>query len=388
MLKPDTKVIRTQILPSEQREHSSPLYLTSSFTFEDAEQGRALFADEIEGNIYSRYSNPNTTEFIQKVCLLEKASDGFAFASGMASIFGSFGALLKAGDHVLSSRSIFGSTHQLLTKILPKWGITSSYFEASEPDTWESLIKPETKIVYIETPSNPGLELIDLEKLQLLKNKYKFILIVDNCFATPILQTPIDYGADLIIHSATKYFDGQGRVLGGIVVGDKALLADIRYFARHTGGSLSPFNAWILSKSLDTLSIRMEKHVANALALATQLEGHARIETVKYPFLPSYPQYHLAKKQMKGGGGIVTFEIKGGYEAAFHFMNQLKMIKLSPNLGDTRTIITHPSSTTHSKLTESERQKVFIYPGLIRISVGLENWEDIYQDIEQALMVK
>jgi O-succinylhomoserine sulfhydrylase len=388
MSEPNTHLIRTQIPQSEHREHSSPIYLTSSFTFEDAEQGRALFSDELEGNIYSRYSNPNTSEFIDKVCIMEKAEDGFAFASGMAAVFASMGSFLKSGDHILSSRSIFGSTHQLLTKVFPKWNVSSSYFEASEPENWESHIQPETRIVYIETPSNPGLELIDLEKLRVLKNKYGFILIVDNCFATPILQTPVDYGADLVIHSATKYFDGQGRVLGGIVVGRKDLIAEIRYFARHTGAALSPFNAWILSKSLETLEIRMERHVSNALALATRLESHPGIETVKYPFLPSHPQFALAKKQMKGGGGIVTFEIKGGYEAAFRFMDRIKMISLSPNLGDTRSIITHPSSTTHSKLSEEERKKVYIFPGLIRISVGLENVEDIYKDIDQALSQK
>jgi len=385
MSDPNTHIIRTQIPQTPFREHSAPIYLTSSFTFDDAEQGRALFADEMEGNIYSRYSNPNTSELIEKVCLMEKAEDGFAFASGMAAVFASMGAFVKSGDHILSSRSIFGSTHQLLTKVFPKWGVTSSYFEASEPQHWESMIRPETRLVYIETPSNPGLELIDLERLHALRKKYHFILVVDNCFATPVLQTPIDFGADLIVHSATKYFDGQGRVLGGIVVGEKKLIGEIRYFARHTGGALSPFNAWILSKSLETLSLRMERHVSNALTLASLLESHPEVEKVKYPFLPSHPQYALAKKQMKGGGGIVTFQVKGGYEAAFKFINRVKMISISPNLGDTRSIITHPSSTTHSKLTEAEREKVFIYPGLIRISVGLENVEDIYQDLDQAL---
>ncbi len=384
----ETRLIRTQIPPGNYQEHSSPIYLTSSFTFEDAEQGRALFAEELEGNIYSRYSNPNTTEFIEKVCILEKAEDGFAFASGMAAIFASFAAFLQSGDHILSSRSIFGSTHQLLTKILPKWGVDYTYFEAQEPENWESLIKPNTKIVYVETPSNPGLEIIDLSKLQALRAKYNFILIVDNCFATPILQTPIDYDADLIIHSATKYFDGQGRVLGGIVVGTKSLLKEIRYFARHTGGALSPFNAWILGKSLETLPIRIEKHVSNALALASLLENHPQIKTVKYPFLASHPQYALAKKQMKAGGGIVTFEVKGENQGAIRFMNKLKMIKLSSNLGDTRSIITHPFSTTHSKLTEEERQNVSIFPGLIRISVGLENVQDLFNDINQALKIE
>lgn len=386
VLQPETIAIRTQAEQTSFREHSVPLYLTSSFTFENAEQGRAMFADEEDGNIYSRYSNPNTSEFILKVCRLEKAEDGFAFASGMAAIHAVFAGLLKSGDHILASRAVFGSTHQLLTKILPKWGITFSYAETSRPEEWEALIKPETKLIFVETPSNPGLELVDLDFLGKLKKKYNKILVVDNCFATPVLQTPVDYGADLILHSATKYFDGQGRVLGGIVVGTSALIAEIRYFARHTGGALSPFNAWILSKSLETLSLRIERHCQNALELASRLEKNAAIESVKYPFLPSHPQYELARKQMKAGGGIITFIIKGGYDAARNFIDQLTLISNSPNLGDTRSIITHPASTTHSKLTEAERQQVAIYPGSIRISVGLEHIDDIYQDIEQSIL--
>ncbi len=383
---PETTAIRTQAAQTLFREHSVPLYLTSSFTFENAEQGRAMFADEEAGNIYSRYSNPNTNEFILKVCQLEKVADGFAFASGMAAIHAVFAGLLKSGDHILASRAVFGSTHQLLTKILPKWGISFTYAETSRPEEWEALIRPETKLIFVETPSNPGVELVDLEFLGKLKTRYGKILVVDNCFATPILQTPVDYGADLILHSATKYMDGQGRVLGGIVVGRKELIAEIRYFARHTGGALSPFNAWILSKSMETLSLRMERHCQNALELALRLEKNPTIESVKYPFLPSHPQYALARKQMKAGGGILTFIIKGGYDAARSFIDHLSLVSNSPNLGDTRSIVTHPASTTHSKLTEAERKQVAIYPGSIRVSVGLEHIDDIYRDIEQALM--
>ena len=381
----ETQSIRTQAARSEFREHSVPLYLSSSFTFESAEQGRALFADEEEGNIYSRFSNPNTSEFVEKMCILEGAESGFAFATGMAAVFTGFGALLQAGDHILASRSVFGSSHQLLTKVLPKWGITSTYADASRPEEWESLIQENTKMIFIETPSNPQLELIDLEWLGKLSRKHNLIFSVDNCFATPYLQTPIQYGADLVIHSATKYIDGQGRVLGGVIVGRKDLISEIRFFSRHTGPALSPFNAWILSKSLETLPVRMDRHCSNALALAQHLDNHPEMESVLYPMLPSHPQYELARKQMTQGGGIVTLVVRGGYERAQKFMDALQIASKTANLGDTRTTVTHPASMTHSKLTPAERAAVGIFDGLIRISVGLENIGDIIQDIEQAL---
>lgn len=381
----ETQTIRTQAARTEFREHSVPLYLTSSFTFESAEQGRALFADEQEGNIYSRFSNPNTSEFVEKMCILEGAESGFAFATGMAAVFTGFGALLQAGDHILASRSVFGSSHQLLTKVLPKWGITSTYADASRPEEWESLIQENTKMIFIETPSNPQLELIDLEWLGKLSRKHNLIFSVDNCFATPYLQTPIQYGADLVIHSATKYIDGQGRVLGGVIVGRKDLISEIRFFSRHTGPALSPFNAWILSKSLETLPVRMDRHCSNALALAQHLDNHPEMESVLYPMLPSHPQYELARKQMTQGGGIVTLVVRGGYERAQKFMDALQIASKTANLGDTRTTVTHPASMTHSKLTPAERAAVGIFDGLIRISVGLENIGDIIQDIEQAL---
>ncbi|MBU2493889.1 MAG: aminotransferase class I/II-fold pyridoxal phosphate-dependent enzyme [Bacteroidetes bacterium] len=384
-MKKETKAIRTQAGKSIHNEHSVPLYLTSSFLFENAEHGRALFADEIEGNIYSRFSNPNTSEFVLKMAELENAEDGFAFASGMAAVFAGFASLLSKGDHILSSRSLFGSTHQILTKILPKWGIEFTYVDADKPEQWEDNIRENTKMIFAETPSNPGLEIIDLEFLGKLKKKHNLILNVDNCFATPYLQTPIDYGADLVTHSATKYIDGQGRVIGGVIVGNKELIKEIRYFARQTGPSLSPFNAWILSKSLETLSIRMEKHCSNAFELAKIFEGNSELELVKYPMLASHPQYELSKKQMKMGGGIVTLILKGGYDRARNFIDALNMASKTANLGDTRTIITHPASTTHSKLTDDERKSVGIYPGTVRVSVGLENINDIIEDITQAL---
>lgn len=386
-MKQETKLIRTQTPRTQNREHSTPLYLTSSFVFDDAEQGRAIFADEIEGNIYSRYSNPNTTEFIDKVCELEGAEDGLAFASGMAAVFASFAGLLKSGDHVVAYRAIFGSTHQLLTTLFPRWGITSTYIDAENPSDLEAAITPATKMIFLETPSNPGLELVDLEWLcTTIKQKYPHIIInVDNCFATPYLQKPISYGVDLVSHSATKYMDGQGRVLGGIVVGKKQLIKEMLFFIRHTGPAMSAFNAWLLSKSLETLPLRMDRHCSNALAVAQMLEANENVELVRYPFLPSHPQYNLAKKQMTQGGGIVTFIIKGGFNNAKKFMNALEMILISSNLGDSRSIATHPASTTHSKLSESERESIGIFAGSIRVSVGLENIDDILADISQAL---
>jgi O-succinylhomoserine sulfhydrylase len=385
MKKFETIAIRTQAERTENREHSVPLYLTSSFTFDDAEQMRAMFADEVEGNIYSRFSNPNSTEFIDKMCLMEGAEAGYATASGMAAVFSSFMALLKSGDHILAASSIFGSTHTMLTKLLPKWGITHTYTDANKPETWEALIQENTKMIFVETPSNPGLDIIDLEWLGKLANKHHLILNVDNCFATPFIQQPIKYGAHLVTHSATKYIDGQGRVLGGIVLGKKELIKEIYAFCRSTGPALSPFNAWTLSKSLETLAIRMERHSQNALQVASFLEAHAEVEQVRYPFLPSHPQVAIAKKQMSLGGGIVTFEIKGGIERGKKFLDALEMCSLTANLGDTRTIATHPASTTHAKLSQEERLLVGITPGMVRISVGLENVMDIVSDIEQAL---
>ncbi|TAH00199.1 MAG: aminotransferase class I/II-fold pyridoxal phosphate-dependent enzyme [Sphingobacteriales bacterium] len=386
-MKQETKLIRTQTPRTQNREHSTPLYLTSSFVFDDAEQGRAIFADEIEGNIYSRYSNPNTTEFIDKVCELEGAEDGLAFASGMAAVFASFAGLLNSGDHVVAYRAIFGSTHQLLTTLFPRWGITSTYIDAENPADLEAAITPATKMIFLETPSNPGLELVDLEWLcTTIKQKYPHIIInVDNCFATPYLQKPIAYGVDLVSHSATKYMDGQGRVLGGIVVGKKELIKEMLFFIRHTGPAMSAFNAWLLSKSLETLPLRMDRHCSNALSVAQMLEANENVELVRYPFLPSHPQYNLAKKQMTQGGGIVTFIIKGGFNNAKKFMDALEMILISSNLGDSRSIATHPASTTHSKLSESERESIGIFAGSIRVSVGLENIDDILADISQAL---
>ncbi len=380
-----TKAIRIQAERSHNREHSVPLYLTSSFTFEDAEQGRAIFADEMSGNIYSRYMNPNVDEFVEKMNMLENAEDGIAFSTGMAAIFASMAGLLKAGDHVVASNALFGSCIQILTKITTKWGIECTFVPGADINAWKAAIKPNTKFLFCESPSNPGLELIDLKELAALKEGKDLILAVDNCFATPILQTPLDLGADLVIHSATKYIDGQGRVLGGVICGKKEYIDEIRFFARHTGPSMSPFNAWILSKSLELLDLRLQKHSENALALAEALEGHQALHKVKYPYLKSHPQYELAKRQMKYGGGILTLDIKGGFEKVVAFSKLLKIASISPNLGDTRTIITHPASTTHSKLPAEEKTALGITDGLVRVAVGLESIEDLKADFLQAL---
>jgi O-succinylhomoserine sulfhydrylase len=384
----ETRAIRTQTERSQFSEHSTPIYLTSSFVFEDAEEMRASFAEEKERNLYSRFSNPNTTEFVDKIVAMEGAEAGYAFATGMSAIFSTFAALLNAGDHLVSCRSVFGSTHSMFTKFLPKWNIETSYFKVNEVDLVESLIKENTKILYIETPTNPAVDILDLEVIGEIAKKHNLIFIVDNCFATPYVQQPIKFGADLVIHSATKLIDGQGRVLGGVTVGNKELMREIYLFARNTGPAMSPFNAWVLSKSLETLSIRVERHCENALKVADFLEGNEHVELVKYPFLKSHPQYKVAKNQMKLGGNIVAFEIIGGINAGRSFLDNIKMCSLSANLGDTRTIVTHPSSTTHGRLSEEDRLEVGITDGLVRVSVGLENVEDIITDIEQALNTK
>lgn len=380
----ETLAIRTQTERTQYDEHSVPLYLTSSFIFEDAEDMRASFAEEKPKNLYSRFTNPNVTEFIDKIAKMEGAETGYAFATGMAAIYSTLASLLSAGDHILSCRSVFGSTHTLFTKYFPKWNINTTYFEANEEDI-EKYIRPETKILYLETPTNPAIEVLDLEKMGKIAKKHNLLFVVDNCFATPYIQQPIKYGADIVVHSATKLIDGQGRVLGGVAVGRADLIREIYLFARNTGPAMSPFNAWVLSKSLETLALRVEKHCENALKVAEFLEQHPNVEFVKYPFLKSHPNHEVAKKQMKLGGSIVAFQVKGGVEGGRNFLNKIKMCSLSANLGDTRTIVTHPASTTHSKLSEEERNEVGITAGLVRCSVGLENVEDIIEDLKQAL---
>ena len=382
---PQTKAIRLRGEQTLQHEHSSPVYLTSSFTFDDADTMRGAFTEENDENIYSRYSNPTVDEFTNKMVALEGAEAGFATASGMAAVFASMFALLKSGDHLLCCSSVFGSTFTIVTKYLSRYGIEHTMIAANDKEAWEKAVKPNSRMIYIETPTNPQLEVLDLEWLGTFAQKHNLILNVDNCFATPVLQLPIRYGAHLVVHSATKWIDGQGRVLGGVIVGKKELIRDIYLFCRNTGPTLSAFNAWVLSKSLETLDVRMERHCNNALAVAKALEKNDKISWVKYPFLPSHPQYEIAKKQMTAGGGILCFEIKGGIESGRKFLDALELLSMTPNLGDSRSIASHPASTTHSKLTKEERLAVGITPGLIRISTGLEHVDDIIADIEQAL---
>jgi O-succinylhomoserine sulfhydrylase len=381
----ETNAIRTQAKRSLHKEHSVPVFETSSFIFDSAEEAQAVFAEEAEGNIYTRYSNPNSDEFIQKLCLLEGAEDGIATASGMAAIFLATAAILRPGDHLLACRHIFGTTHQLITKILSKWGISHTFVDSQNKNEWESSILPTTRMLYAETPSNPGLDIIDLKWLGKLAKKHDLYLVIDNCFATPYLQNPIRYGADLVVHSATKFIDGQGRTISGAVVGKKKYMTEVRLMSRIIGPTIAPFTAWLLSKSMETLAVRMEQHCSNALKLARFLEKDPDVIWVKYPFLPSHPQYELARKQMKLGGGLVTFELKGGKKRCLKFIDALQLLSITSNLGDTRTSITHPATTTHSKLTSEERKESGITDGMIRVSVGLEHVDDIIEDIRQAI---
>lgn len=382
----ETLAIRQQTERSSQKEHSVPIFATSSFVFDTAEEARATFADELGGNIYSRFSNPNNDEFISKLCLLEKAEDGIATASGMAAMFASMAAFVKQGDHILVSRAIFGSTHQIVTQILPRWGVKCDYVDVADGlEGWESRIRDTTRLFFIETPSNPGLEILDMEKLARLAHARNIILIVDNCFATPFIQNPIAWGAHIVTHSATKFIDGQGRTLGGAILGSKELIAQVRFFARHTGPAMSPFHGWILSKSLETLAVRMERHCQNALDAARFLEDAPGVAWVRYPFLASHPQYELAKKQMRLGGGLITLELKGGKEAATKFIDQLQLFSITANLGDTRSIATHPATTTHARQSNEERLQVGITDGLVRLSIGLEHIDDIQADLARGL---
>lgn len=381
----ETIAIRARATQTAEKEHSTPMFLTSSFTFDSAEEMRAAFAEESDDNIYSRYSNPTVDEFVNKMCLLEGAEAGVATASGMAAVFNSMFALLKSGDHILCSSSVFGSTFTIVTKYFPKYGIDYTLIPANNLAAWQEAVRPNTKLLVLETPTNPQLEIIDLAQAGEFAKKNHLLFNVDNCFATPFLQNPIAFGADIVTHSATKWIDGQGRVLGGVIVGKKELIREIYLFCRNTGPTLSAFNAWVLSKSLETLSVRIEKHSSNALTIATGLEGHEKLSLIKYPFLPSHPGYETAKKQMALGGGIFCFELKGGIEAGRKFLDALQLVSMTPNLGDSRTIASHPASTTHSKLTETERLAVGITPGLIRISTGLEHYSDVLEDIQGAL---
>ena len=379
----ETDAIRSQIDRTQYQEHSAPLFLTSSFVFEDADEMDAAFSGTLKRNIYSRFTNPNTAEFENKMARLEGAEAGISFASGMSAVFSTLAALLKSGDHIISSRAIFGSTHGLFSNFLPRWNISHSYFDRL--DEIESLVRPESRVIFVESPTNPGVDILDLEVIGKIAKKHQLLFIVDNCFASPYLQNPIEWGADLVIHSATKLIDGQGRVLGGVTVGPEDLIHEIFLFARNTGPALSSFNAWILSKSLETLPVRLDRHCRNALEIARFLEKHPATEKVKYPFLESHPQYAVAKKLMKQGGNMISFVIKGGLESGKTFINALQLCSRTANLGDSRSIVTHPASTTHGRLSPEDQLEAGITPGLVRISAGLEHPDDIIRDLKQAL---
>ena len=381
----ETDAIRMQSERSLHREHSVPIFMTSSFVFDSAEQAKALFAGEEQGLVYSRYGNPNTNEFIDKLCAMEGTEDGLATATGMAAMFASIAGLVRAGDHIVASRALFGSTLQILSTIMPRWGVETTFVDPKNLDEWKAALRPSTKMFFAETPSNPGLELIDVEALATIARENDVILNVDNCFATPYIQRPARLGAHLVTHSATKFLDGQGRVLGGAILGPSDLIAELRFFIRQTGPALSPFNAWVLSKSMETLTVRMDRHCENALAIARHLEADPRVNWVRYPFLESHPQHELARRQMRLGGGLVTFEVGGGEPGGMGFLNALEMVSRSSNLGDTRSIATHPPTTTHARISEEERARIGITPGTIRLSVGLENVADILADLDRAL---
>lgn len=380
-MKFETKAIRTQTERSQHNEHSTPIFATSSYVFDDAEHMRALFANELDGNIYSRFTNPSVREFETKMAALEGGEDCIATATGMAAIFATFASLLSSGDHLLMSRAVFGSTFKINSDYLAKWGIAYDYVDPLDVNQWAALVRPETKLLYLETPSNPGLDIIDLDLASDFCKTHNILLVVDNCFATPYLQQPLIHGADISIHSATKYIDGQGRVMGGAIISSSSIIEKIQPFMKNAGPSLSPFNAWVLSKSLETLAVRMDRHCSNAMEVAKWLEDQKSVSAVKYPFLPSNGGYQIAKQQMKAGGGMISFELKGGLEAGRRLIDDRKMISLSANLGDTRTIITHPASSTHSKISTQERAAAGISDGLIRLSVGLEHIDDIINDL-------
>ena len=380
----ETSAIRIQIPTTQEGEHSTPLFLTSSFIFEDAEEMGEVFAGNKEGNIYARFTNPNVDEFATKMAALECTEAAFATSSGMSAVYVSFMTFLVAGDHMLSTREIFGSTANILSNFLPKSGISYDYIDLTKPDTWDQIRKPNTKLLYLETPSNPGLAIFDLKKISSFCKAYGILLVVDNCFATPYLQRPAAFGADLVVHSATKYIDGQGRVLGGVICGNHENIEKVKNFCRSVGPSLSPFNAWILSKSLETLAVRMDRHCENAHKIAGYLTDLPQIKNLRYPHLSSHPQYDLATKQMLKGGGMISFELEGGLAAGRAFLDGLTLFSLTANLGDTRSIVSHPASTTHARMSAEDKLAVGITDEFIRLSIGLEHVDDLIADLDQA----
>ena len=382
---PETLAVRAGAVQSQFGENSEALFLTSSFTFESAAQAAARFIGEEPGNIYSRFTNPTVTMFEERLAALEGAEQCVATASGMSAILACVMGLLRAGDHIVASRSIFGATINLFNNIIKKFGVETTYVSATDATEWQAAVRPNTKLFFLETPSNPLTEISDIAAIAAVAKGCGALLAVDNCFCTPILQRPFELGADIVIHSATKYIDGQGRVLGGAVLGSKKLMEPVFGFLRTAGPTMSAFNAWIFLKGLETLKIRMDAHSANSLQLARWLEAQPNVARVFYPGLPSHPQYELAMRQQKSGGGIVSFEVKGGKEAAWRVIDNTRMISITANLGDTKTTITHPASTTHGRIAPEARTAAGITDGLIRIATGLEAVVDIQNDLARGL---
>jgi O-succinylhomoserine sulfhydrylase len=381
----ETLAVRAGTQRSQFNEHSEAMFLTSSFVFENAAQAAARFKGEEPGNIYARFTNPTVTMLETRLAALEGAERCVAFSSGMAAILATVMGLMKAGEHIVASRSIFGSTVQLFSSILGRFGIETTYVSPTEPEDWKKALRPNTKLFFVESPSNPLTEVSDIAALSAIAKQAGAWLAVDNCFCSPALQRPLDLGADIVIHSATKYLDGQGRVLGGAVLGSRELMEGVYTFLRTAGPTLSAFNAWVILKGLETLSLRMEAHSRNALDIATWLESHPNVERVWYPGLPSHPQHELAMRQQKTGGGIVAFEVKGGQAAAWRVVDACKLLSITANLGDAKTTITHPATTTHSRMTPEQRAFAGIGDGLVRVAVGLESVRDIRNDLARGL---
>lgn len=384
-LHPDTLAVRAGTQRSQFQEHSEALYLTSSFVFNSAAEAAARFSGAEAGPIYARFTNPTVSMFEQRLAAMEGAERCVSFASGMAAILATVMGLMKAGEHIVASRSIFGSTVQLFQNILGRFGVETTFVSPTDPAEWRAAVKANTRLFFVESPSNPLTEVSDIRALADIAHEQGIWLAVDNCFCTPVLQRPLELGADIVIHSATKYLDGQGRVLGGAVLGGKDLLEGVFTFLRTAGPTLSAFNAWVLLKGLETLSLRMRAHSDHALELAIWLQNHPGVRRVLYPGLESHPQHQLAMSQQKTGGGIVAFEVSGGREGAWRVIDATRIMSITANLGDTRTTITHPATTTHSRLTQEQRASAGIGDGLIRIAVGLEDVADLSADLARGL---
>jgi O-succinylhomoserine sulfhydrylase len=381
----DTLAVRAGQVRTHEGEHSEALFLTSSYVFSSAREAADRFSGEQPGNVYSRYTNPTVRVFQERMAALEGAEAAVATASGMAAILSTCIALLQSGDHILCSRSVFGTTTVLFTKYLQKFGVTVSFINPVDYAAWEAGFTDKTRLVFVETPSNPLCDVVDIQRLADLTHAHKALLVVDNCFCTPALQRPLEFGADLIIHSATKYIDGQGRCLGGLVAGPVALVDEVLGFIRSAGPTLSPFNAWVFLKGLETLRLRMDAHSANALALAEWLQAQAQVERVYYAGLPDHPGHELACKQQRAFGGVLSFQVRGGREAAWKVIDSARILSLTANLGDSKSTIVHPATTTHGRLTPEQKAEAGITENLIRISVGLEDVADIQADLQRGL---